>query len=324
MTSMLFWPMEFAALFNKILRSSLIRLAGAFCARALTRVACAACAACSFLSRLTGATPRLLASGGMFHFGAPSMPTRSAMSVSLRTPVTWLRSIQTAALLVCCASMAHAAGPTGLLNDTGQILCDDGSNTMVACTSANTGDSATYKRQDGRYGRDPAVGGGAAGFDFTRVCFNGNLQGTGTCTGSLVANTTGTATGTASTDWACTKDNVTNLIWSLQTQQATWTAATAGSYPNAGHNSVSRCGFNSGWRMPTRRELLGIMLFDGNSTTVNPSYFPNAIANYHWSSDAVAAAPSDAWMVVFFGYTQTITPRVKSDPLYVRLVRSGQ
>lgn len=47
-------------------------------------------------------------------------------------------------------SIARAAG----LPDTGQDLCDNGSNVLVACTSANTGDTATYPRQDGRFGRD--------------------------------------------------------------------------------------------------------------------------------------------------------------------------
>ncbi len=57
------------------------------------------------------------------------------------------------ALWACCASTAHAAGPTGLLNDTGQTLCDNGSHVMAACTVANSGDAATYKGQDGRFGR---------------------------------------------------------------------------------------------------------------------------------------------------------------------------
>jgi len=47
------------------------------------------------------------------------------------------------------------------LPDTGQILCDDGTNTMVTCSEANTGDNATYPNQDGRYGRDAAAQAGA-------------------------------------------------------------------------------------------------------------------------------------------------------------------
>ena len=48
------------------------------------------------------------------------------------------------------------------LPDTGMELCDNGSNSMVACTASNIGDSATMPRQDGRFGRDPGVRGAAA------------------------------------------------------------------------------------------------------------------------------------------------------------------
>lgn len=255
------------------------------------------------------------------------MPTLFAPSASARLFATRSRFALTAALLVCCASAAQAAGPTGLLNDTGQTQCDNGSNVMAACTIGNTGDAATYKRQDGRFGRDPAapakVGGGVAGFDFSKVCFNGDLQGAGTCTGSLVANTTAAATGTPTTDWACTKDNVTNLIWSLQTQSATWNAAKVSTYPDTGHNSVTRCGFNTGWRLPTRRELLGIV-HNGLTTgpMVDTSYFPTTQSDYYWPSEAYAFDPSSAWVIDFNSGDHNAFS--KTNTHYVRLVRSGQ
>ena len=253
------------------------------------------------------------------------MPTRHATPVSTRLPVTWSWLASTAALLMCCNSTAYAAGPTGLLNDTGQTQCDNGSTVMVACTVDNTGDAATYKRQDGRFGRDraapPKVGGGVAGFDFTKVCFNGDLQGSGTCTGTLVANTSGTATGTARTDWACTKDNVTNLIWSLQSQSATWDAATVVTYPNAGHNSVTRCGFATGWRLPTRRELMNIVLNDGSIPTIDASYFPSTQSTYYWTGDTTPD-PSGAWVIYF--HIGMSAAGLKTTTAFVRLVRSGQ
>lgn len=233
-----------------------------------------------------------------------------------------------AALLLCLHLPAQAAGPTGLLNDTGQTTCYNGS-AMEACSSANTGDSTTYKRQDGRFGRDVAgmskVGGGAGGFDFTRICFNGDAQGSGTCTGTgtLVANTTGAATVSPSTDWACTKDNVTNLIWSLQSQTATWNTANVATYPDAGHNSASRCGFSTGWRLPTRRELLSIV-HNGLATgpMVDTSYFPSTVDDLYWTSDPYAPGPSNAWVVNFDnGRTDAGS---KGGTVYVRLVRSGQ
>lgn len=251
------------------------------------------------------------------------MPIRLSTPVLLRMSVVRCQ-LAVSAVAMCCACAAQA-GPSGLLNDTGQTQCDNGSNTMVACTADNTGDAATYKRQDGRFGRDPAapakVGGGLAGFDFTRICFNGDVEGAGTCTGTLVANTTATATGTPMTDWACTKDNVTNLIWSLQTKgTAKWGVANAASFTDD-HNNATRCGFASGWRVPTRRELLGIVLNDGSNPTVDSSYFPSTQSNWYWSSELYAPVPSYGW-IVDFGYGGTVST-LTSDFKYVRLVRSG-
>lgn len=239
--------------------------------------------------------------------------------------VTRLVLVLASALLYL--SSAQAAGPTGLLNDTGQTQCDNGGNVLGACNAASTGDGTTLPRQDGRFGRDVAsptkVGGGAAGFDFSKVCFNGDVQGSGTCTGALVANTSAAATGTPSTDWACSRDNVTNLIWSLQTQSATWNAASAGTYPDAGHNGASRCGFNTGWRLPTRRELLSIV---HNGLAVAPmvdaNYFPGTVSDFYWTSDTYAPGPSLAW-VVYFDNGSAYAGN-ESYSLYIRLVRSGQ
>ncbi len=220
------------------------------------------------------------------------------------------------------------AQPTGRLNDTGQALCYNGA-TLVACTSANTGDGATYPRQDGRFGRDRAgmakVGGGAAGFDFTRLCWNGDAEGSGTCTGALVANTSASASGTPGTDWACTKDNHTNLIWSLQTVSGiTWVDATstAGGSPIATHNGASRCGFATDWRVPTRRELLSIVHHGVASPTIDGAYFPSTGYSWYWTNDFYAPDPAYAWFVYF--YDGSANAGNKANPALVRLVRSGQ
>jgi Protein of unknown function (DUF1566) len=223
---------------------------------------------------------------------------------------------------------AQAAGPTGRLNDTGQTLCNNGT-AMVTCDAATTGDASASPRQDGRFGRDRAsptkTGGGAAGFDFTKVCFNGALEGATGCTGTLVANTTGTASGTPGTDWACTKDNVTNLIWSLQSGLGDWTTYARTTLPG-GHNSVTRCGFDSGWRLPTRRELLSIVNRDGRSPSIDDVYFPDTQTNSYWSTDRYRPLPIEygelAWFVVFDDGHPNAT--YTTDTVYVRLVRSGQ
>ena len=242
-----------------------------------------------------------------------------------------LRTLSALAFTAALTAQAAVApsGPTGLLNDTGQTQCNNGT-AMVACDAATTGDASPRPRQDGRFGRDPAatvpgtltkVGGGAAGFDFSKVCFNGDLQGAGTCTGALVANTGAVPSGTASTDWACTKDNLTNLIWSLHSGQGEWTTYARTTLP-AAHNAQSRCGFNTGWRLPTRRELLSIANYDGSSPSIDSTYFPATQANWYWTNDPYQPLPAYAWVVDFdYGYPDA---DYTTNTYYVRLVRSGQ
>jgi hypothetical protein len=233
------------------------------------------------------------------------------------------------ALLWALTCIATVQAQTGRLNDTGQTVCYDGSNAPVLCTAASTGNASALPHQDGRYGRDAAktsgalptkTGGGAAGFDFSCVLWNGSVVNGSNCTAGLVANTTGTASGTPSTDWACTLDNVTGLVWSLQTQTATWDAATGASYPDAGHNSASRCGYSTGWRLPTTRELLSIV-HHGLSAgpMVDATYLPTP-GNLYWSRDTYVPNPVYAWIVIF-GNGDTDT-RSKASANTVRLVRS--
>jgi hypothetical protein len=239
-----------------------------------------------------------------------------------------LPRISSFALLFAASFSVHAAGPTGLLNDTGQDTCYDGTN-LVACTAANSGDAAANPRQDGRFGRDAKAaagtlsktGAGAAGFDYTKICFNGDAEGSGACTGALVANTTATATGTPATDWACTRDNVTNLIWSLQTGYGDWNTYANTTLPGA-TNAATRCGYNTGWRLPTRRELLSIVHNGAGWPAIDSAYFPATQSNWYWSADTYAPGPAFAWLVGFDdGGTSAVS---KSNNVYVRLVRSGQ
>jgi hypothetical protein len=220
-----------------------------------------------------------------------------------------------AALFLCCVSPAQAAGPTGLLNDTGQTQCYNASGLAGVCDAATTGDAGVRPRQDGRFGRDVAsptkVGGGAAGFDFTKLC----MDGTPNC-----ATPANTSVAPASTDWACTQDNVTNLIWSLELGSGDWT--TYASTLPAATNAANRCGFNTGWRLPTRRELLNIVLNDGSHPAIDANYFPATQSSWYWTGDTYAVSQSFAWLVSFDdGNTNAVN---KADSNYVRLVQGGQ
>ena len=257
--------------------------------------------------------------------------------------------------LIALIAMATAAAfaQTRPLNDTG----------ITFCGAATTGNNPTClgtepAGQDKNYGRDAATlagtlpakaggSGGANGFDFTKIANNGSTLG---------ANIT--PPGTGATDWACTKDNVTGLIWEVKTTSGlrgqshkyTWyqtgspngnsgtPAATTGTAAceTIGRcdtekyvqdvNSAGLCGFNTGWRLPTVKELEGIVDFGGASPTIDSFYFPNTPSSYVWSSSPYAARSGFAWIVYFRGGSGGGATSVSSlsSTLSVRLVRGGQ
>ncbi|MGL4230076.1 MAG: DUF1566 domain-containing protein, partial [Casimicrobium sp.] len=141
----------------------------------------------------------------------------------------------------------------------------------------------------------------------------------------MVANTTGTArTTTAATDWACTRDNVTGLTWSLQTQSATWATATGATYPDAGHNTPARCGFSSGWRMPVIKELVNLTHY-GAGGWLDLTYFPQTEFERYWSSDngtGFGSTPSLAW-ALFHHELGGPQKTIKTFERFVRLVHSS-
>jgi hypothetical protein len=265
------------------------------------------------------------------------MHTLSAMPVFSRLSV-----IHPALALACALLLVGAAqaAPTSLLNDTGQTQCADANDALVACDSATTGDAGTRARQDGRFGRDVAapakVGGGAAGFDFTPLDASGNA----------IALTGSPAVPSATP--RCVKDNVTNLIWEVKTSASPASGLQDSSYSyawgsNAGGatcggtvspcntdayiaalNAANLCGeTGNDWRLPTRRELLGIVHYgQASPPLIDASYFPATQSNWYWTRDTYAPGPSDAWIVGFDDGVTNAGNKTLSG--YVRLVRSGQ
>ena len=293
------------------------------------------------------------------HTLQPSTPTvaRIMLSQLVTNPVVRrapaLLSAAWAFIVLLAAPGIHAQ--TRPLNDTGQTQCFDATNAPVAVTQANCGDSAARPRQDARYGRDAQaaagtlskIGAGAAGFDFTKIANNGS---------TLPASAT---LGSNPADWACTKDNVTGLIWEVKTTSGlrdaahtyTWystdattnggNAGTAGTdtcggtlaaapYNNqcntrnftAAVNAAMLCGAND-WRMPTEKELLSIVHAGAVNPSIDSAYFPNAPVGYwFWTRSTYAVNPAFAWIVDFdVGVSNA---DLKSYNYAVRLVRGGQ
>jgi Protein of unknown function (DUF1566) len=255
-------------------------------------------------------------------------------------------------LAVLCAAFAlsHTASQaqTKPLNDTG----------ITFCGAATTGNNKPCldtdpAGQDKHYGRDAAaqagtltkiggsagaVGGGANGFDYSKIANNGTV---------LPASA---ALGSGPSDWACTRDNLTGLIWEVKTtsglrhQNNTYTwymtvppdgnsgTANGGTCNAAGRcdtekfvadvNAVGLCGYTD-WRMPKVKELVGIADLGRSNPAIDPTYFPNTLNSPYWSGSPLAGSPGRVWVVSFFsGIADTFFSR--SNTSRVRLVRGGQ
>jgi hypothetical protein len=86
----------------------------------------------------------------------------------------------------------------------------------------------------------------------------------------------------------CVADNVTGLVWSTETLAAqSWPSTIL---------SASRCGVGTGWRLPTRRELLSIVHHGASGPAIDGTYFPATQSAPYWSSDTQGGT---AWAVDF-------------------------
>lgn len=257
-----------------------------------------------------------------------------------------MRNVLFPALLALAgASSVQAAGPTGLLNDTGQTQClNQAGNALEACSEANTGNASARPGQDGRFGRDPAAAnpaasgfskpagsGGSGGFAFTPLDVNGNAI--------ALSGTPPIPSATPRCIW----DRVTNLIWEVKTTSGLQDQANTYGW---GNNNTGTCSGGSGcssdayisdvnaldlcgetandWRLPTYRELLSIVDYSRSNPAIDASYFPNTRNSGFSSSDLYPPTPlpNSVWCVSFT--TGGSFSGTKGTGRAVRLVRSGQ
>lgn len=243
----------------------------------------------------------------------------------------------------------EAAPPMVSLNDTGQNWCANDSANFLSCPQAG------FPDQDGDHGRDALasagqltkIGGGEAGFDYTKISNSGQPLGAGV------------ALGTGAGDWGCTRDNLIGLIWEVKLNDAaslrhmdhtyTWydtnaainggNAGTIGAAVTcnstltqcntsafvAAVNAQGLCGAND-WRMPTPQELQGIVHTGTLNPAIDTGYFPNTStsgnAAMFWAGRNYAVDASSAWYVYF--NIGSVFDNYKSSNYGVRLVRGGQ
>lgn len=238
-------------------------------------------------------------------------------------------------------STSAGTGATGRLNDTGITFSGNyPSGNNAGCSGSNN-----LAAQDCSQGRDASGltnndADGRAGFSFTKISNSGSV---------LAASA---ALGIGSGDWACTRDNVTGLLWEVKTsnglrsmnQTYSWYSsdatnnagsvgtASGGVCQTAGRcdtekfvqdvNAAGLCG-RSDWRMPHVKELEGIADSSRFNPAIDPTYFPNTTSDF-WSGSPFADDPTVAWYVYFSfgGGAYHRGPRNGAFP--VRLVRTGQ
>jgi hypothetical protein len=215
------------------------------------------------------------------------------------------------------------------LNDTGQSLCYNARHAAQPCDGIVEADTPTISfpvaelrpRLDARFGRDAQAtrgtltkdGAGDAGFDYTKLCMNGSV-----CNAATVANTGATP---AATDWACTRDNVTGLVWSLQTfTNLTWDQALDPARL-AAQNSSNRCGFSSGWTVPSLRQLLSLVHHSRYEPAIDANYFPGTMQHWHWSLDTNVLVGFERVWALHFGTGSTIGAYPTNTSYSLRLVR---
>jgi len=243
--------------------------------------------------------------------------------------------------------------PFGGLNDTGIDWCADnrtnyesdgtraeknrGCNTLIA----------SYPNQDAFHGWDALArnrklaktGTGTAGFDFTKICRNGDAAGEEKCSPNP-------SPGEGENNWGCTHDNVTGLTWEVKMESGlgsknntyTWynpDETVNGNEPgleNGGKckgsncdtlayieavNEKSLCGA-SDWRLPTKRELLSIVDNGQFKPAIDTRFFPNTLNSHYWTSSPYPEQENSAWQVYFlYGEAE---PNIKSESNHIRLV----
>lgn len=253
--------------------------------------------------------------------------------------------LSTLLLAITGAGLGAGLGPaalaqTGLLNDTGVRWSASGTANAAPGICSNT----HPERQDCRQGRDAAtglqkIGSGAKGFDFIKIAHSG------------IELPPGAALGDDASDWACTRDNVSGLVWEVKTTSGlrgrshtySWFDSTspagnpgtpsAGSCHTAGRCDTEKyvqdvnaapglCGATD-WRLPTALELESLLDLDGQELRIDTDFFPHTDAAPFWSGSASAEEASHAWAIRFDPFNSYTRSEVRSHPFRVRLVRSA-
>lgn len=167
---------------------------------------------------------------------------------------------------------------TGALNDTGITDCT-GNSGKEDCNYGRDANAETNSNDDGH-----------AGFSFTKLDSSGE---------ALDDQTQNYATD----PWACVKDNVTGLVWSLDQGATAWEYI-ADKVTTANANEL--CGAAT-WRIPTIKELVSIVSYHTHSPAIDTGFFPIASEGTGYWSNTDVLGETKKWTVSIYGATAQST-----------------
>ena len=195
-------------------------------------------------------------------------------------------------ILLITLMLAFGDGLAGPVPDTGQTTCYDTSGNEIACPQPGE----AFYGQDGSYTINPPA--------YTKLDASGN---------DLAHS---------ATSWVMVRDNVTGLIWEVKADDGsihdrdnryTWydsnPATNGGSAGTSGSGTdtedfiaaLNAAGFGgySDWRLPTSKELRGIVDYGRFNPSIDTAYFPQTVASCYWSSTPYANGIDVAWCMNF-------------------------